>query len=175
MSWNWLDVVVVLLTVGQIGLVVAIGMIAMRIKNGPVARFASAVGRNVSSGKKLIETGRKASQTSLPHILRTRAALVRLPASLRPITLTDAPITYASLSQPLALLGTVRGLRGGQVKTSQRPVVKAGVAERLGLVPPAWKKVTPYLGYLGTAHAVWQEVQKQLPEIRRALSERDSA
>jgi hypothetical protein len=170
MSWNWLDIVVVLLIVGQIGFVVAIGMIAVRIKNGPLARFSTAVGRNISAGKKLVETGQKAGMASLPHILRTRAALMRLPTAFRPVTLTDAPVTYASLSQPLALLGTFRGRKG-----TRKRVVKPGVAERLGLVPPAWKKITPYLGYLGTAQAVWQEVQKQLPEIKRALSERDSA
>lgn len=173
MSWNWLDIVVILLTVGQIGIVVAIGMIAVRIKNGPVARFSSAVERNISAGKKLVETGQKAGMASLPHILRTKTVLQRIPGSFRPITLTDAPVTYASLTQPLALLGTLRGFRGGRTPARKR-VVKPGVAERLGLIPPVWKKVTPYLGYLGVAQAVWQEVQKQLPEIKRALSERDS-
>ncbi|MBC8134720.1 MAG: hypothetical protein H8F28_02400 [Fibrella sp.] len=171
MAWNWLDIIVILLTVGQIGLVVAIGVIVGRIKNGPVSRFSSAVGRNIASGKKLLETGTNAGRISLPHLVRTRDALVRIPQSFRPVVLTDASISYASVRQPLILLTTLRGLRAKRQKNAPSP----GVAERMGLIPPVWSKITPYLGYAGAALAVMQEVQKQLPEIKRVLSERDSA
>lgn len=171
MAWHWLDILVILLTVGQIGFVVAIGIIAGRIKNGPMARLSTAVGRNIASGKKLLQTGQKAGMDSLPHLSRTRAALVRIPPAFRPVAFADAPITYASAGKPLILLKTFRGRRFGTRKRLPAP----GVAERLGLVPPAWKKITPYLGYVGTALAVVQEVQKQLPQIRRVLSERGSA
>ncbi len=173
MTWNWLDIVILLLTVGQIGMVVAIGMIVGRIRTGPVARFSAAVGRNVSAGRKLVATGVHAGTASLPHLLRTRAALVRIPRALRPVMLTDAPISYGSVGKPLALLGMFRGRqrRAGTVKR----VPSASVAERMGLVPPVWKRITPLLGYAGTALAVVQEVRKQLPEIRRVLSERGSA
>lgn len=176
MAWNWLDIVVILLTLGQIGLVVAIVVIAGRIKNGPVARFSTAVGRNISAGKKLFETGQKAGMAAVPHLMRTRAALMRIPGAFRPIVLTDTTITYSSARQPLVLLTALRGLRGARRKPGARKsVATAGFADRMGLIPPVWNKITPYLGYVGTALAVVQEVQKQLPEIKRALSERGSA
>jgi hypothetical protein len=172
MEWGWLDSIIILLAAGQVGVVIAIAVIAGRIKNGPMARLSAAVGRNIASSKKLLETGKNAGVASLPHLARTRVALVRIPGLFRPITLTDAPITYASARQPLVLLSTFRGQR---TRSATKRAPKPHISERLGLVPPVWKKITPYLGYIGTALAVVQEVQKQLPEIRRVLSERDSA
>jgi hypothetical protein len=136
-----------------------------------VARFSVAVGRNVTAGKKLFGTGKDAALVALPHLIRTRAALARIPRSLRPVTLTDAPISYGSVRRPLTLLRTFRGKRTGGRKRAP----SVGMADRLGLVPPVWKKITPLLGYARTMLAVVQEVRKQLPEIKRVLSERGSA
>ena len=171
MSWNWIDVLVVLLAVGQIGLVVAIGVIVGRIKAGPVARLSGAIGRNVASGKKLLETGKTAGLAAVPHLARTRAALVRLPRAFRPIVLTDAPVSYGSLLRNMDVLLVLRG------RKPVRGMVRRGTTrfvEKAGLVPPNWKRIAPLTGYAGTALTVWREVQKQLPEIRRVLSERDS-
>ena len=172
MAWKWLDIVIILLTVGQIGLVVAIGVIVGRIRSGPVSQFSAAVERNVSAGRKLFSTGKNAGIVVLPYLSRTRAALVRIPRSLRPIVLTDAPISYGSVRKPLSLL---RMLRGHRRTGTRKRLSSVGMADRLGLVPPVWKKITPLLGYAGTALTVVQEVRKQLPEIKRVLSERGSA
>lgn len=170
MAWNWLDVFVVLLAVGQIGLGIAIGVIVGRIKNGPLSRLSTAVGRNLTAGKKLIESGTKAGAAAAPHLGRTRDALVRIPRAFRPIQLSDAPITYSTARTPLAVLSALRGKPG----KAGRRAPSQGLAEKLGLVPPVWKKITPLLGYAGTALSVVREVRKQMPEIKRALSERDS-
>ncbi len=173
MHWNWLDILVIVVAVVPIILTVIIAGIVLKIKNGPVARIIGAVSRNVNTGKKLVETGKSAGLASLPHLITIRARVMLLPRSFHPIELTDAPITYGSAQKPLALLGTFRALRGGQRTRRRREQIS--VLDRVGLVPPVWNKVKPYLGYAGTVMAVWKEVQNQLPAIRKALSERGSA
>lgn len=171
MSWNWIDVLVVLLAVGQIGLCIRIVVVIGRIKSGPVARLTSAAMRNVASGKKLMGTGKNAGKNAVPHLIHIRAALVRLPRAFRPITLSDAPVSYGSLLRNVDTLLVLRG------RKPVRGAVRRGTTrfiDRAGLVPPLWKKIAPLTGYASTALTVWQEVQKQLPEIRRVLAERNS-
>lgn len=177
MSWNWLDMVVILLAVGQLAVAGYIVMIVLRIKNGPVARLTWVVKRNIQTGKRLAQDGKKAGFAAVPPALRIRSFAVLTAKAFRPVRFTEAPITYASIRKPLALWGTLKASRaaGKAVATADakaKSVHSRSVAERLGLIPPIWLKIAPFVGYAGTALAVIQEVQKQIPEIRsRLLSE----
>ncbi len=173
MSWNWLDVLVVLLAVGQIGMVIVIARIAGGIRRGAVARLSAVVGRNIVSGAKLVQTGRVVARATLPHLLHTRDSLAKIPGAFRPIELSDAPVSYHSL---IRNVNSLRALQhGGRRVRGTARQSRVSLAERAGLVPPAWKRIAPLAGYAGTVLTIWREVRKQLPEIRRVLSERGSA
>jgi hypothetical protein len=180
MSWNWLDVVVILLALGQVGLMIYVAMILLRIKKGPVARLLRMVQRNVKSGTRLAQSGKKAGLASLPHVMGIRASLSLLPRSFRAVKFTDAPITYGSVRKPLALWGTLKASRAASKAVAKgdakaKAVRSRSLAERMGLIPPIWLRIAPLLGYAGTALAVFRQVQEQLPEIRsRLLSAHDT-
>jgi len=179
MAWNWLDIFVVALALLQVGLCITIGMVALRIKNGPVTRLLAAIRKNVQSGKRLADTGMDAGQKALPHLLQTRDAVQELVPLFRPVTFEDAPITYSSLAR---YWGMFTGVRGGiqQVQglfdrsKTEASVVTTGrrrsaqrstsptMADRLGLVPPAWKRVQPYLRHVPTIRRIISTVRDQL-------------
>ncbi len=171
MTWNWLDVLIIALALAQIGFCVAIGVVLGRIKNGAVARFSGAIGRNVASGKKLIETAKTVGTVSLPHLQGIRAHLSAVPRYLRPVSLT-APVSYGAMVRYLGmgqLLLARSSAKQGKPTAPQKK--RTGFAERAGLIPPVWQKIAPLWGYAGIALSAWREVQKQLPEIRRAVGE----
>ncbi|MBC8142512.1 MAG: hypothetical protein H7Y38_13860 [Armatimonadetes bacterium] len=168
MTWNWFDFVVITLALAQIGLFVAIVLVLGRIKNGAVARFAAAIGRNVESGKKLIETGKSVGTLSLPHLQNIRARLSAVPRYLRPVKL-DTSISVGEVVRYVGM-GQLLLARPGKSAPATR-LKRTGFAERAGLIPPVWQKIAPLWGYVGIAVSAWREVQKQLPTIRRAVSE----
>lgn len=176
MSWNWVDITVILLAVVQVALCVAIAVVVGRIKNGSVAQITATVRRNIVSGKRLVDTGGDAAKKSLPHIMATRTSLMKLPKAFRPVEFDDAPVTYGSLMRGFTSLTTLTAFtRPVKTTPSGKRVVRPSLADRMGLVPPAWKKVAPLIGYASMAIEVWKQVQEQLPEIReRILSARDT-
>lgn len=167
MTWNWIDVLIITLALAQIGLFVAIVLVLGRIKNGAVVRLAAAIGRNIESGKQLFQTSKLVGTTSLPHLQTIRARLSAVPRYLRPVELSTnlsygAMVRYIGMAQLFLV-------RPGK-PAAPRPK-RTGLAERAGLIPPAWQKIAPLWGYAGIALSAWREVQKQLPEIRRAVQE----
>jgi len=167
MSWNWLDVLIIALALAQIGFCIAIGVVLGRIKNGAVARFSGAIGRNIETGKKLLETGKAIGAVSLPHLQTIRARLSAVPRHLRPVSL-QTDFSYGAIVRYVGMGQLLLARPGKPTGTRKR---RAGFAERAGLIPPVWQKVAPLWGYAGIALSAWREVQKQLPEIRRAVEE----
>ena len=173
MAWNWLDIAVLLLALGQIALVITIGVVAGRIRRGSVARVGAMAGRTIATAKTLATTATTIGGATLPHLAGIRAALTRLPRSFRPVRLSEAPVSYRSLLQNAGMVQSLRGVaRNARGGNRVRPLPRAGFAERAGLVPPVWKKIAPLWGYAATALSVWKEVEAQLPQIRRATRER---
>ena len=190
MTWNWLDITILALALAQTALMVWIVLIVLRIRNGSVARLAGTIGRIVATGQRIAQAGRDTGVRTLPGLQTARAALAGLPRYFRPVVFENAPVTYATLAQQWrtasaqwARFGALRAVVGRANRGAPRPAgspavkarpVRAPLAERLGLVPPVWKKVAPLLGYTATVTQVWREVQKQLPAIRAQIARRQA-
>jgi len=175
-----LDLVVIALALVQIGISVTILVVALRIKNGSVARLLAAVQKNVKSGKRLADTGMDARQKALPHLLATRDAVQELAPLFRPVTYEEGTFTYADLARYWGMFTGVRGgieqVRGlldgrgkaepnvatnGRRRSVARPA-RPGIADRLGLVPPAWRRVQPYLRHIPTIRRIITTVRDQM-------------
>ena len=169
--WNWLDVLIVALALAQIALVFWIVLIVQRIRNGSVARLRVVVARNITTSQRIMATVQDTGLRVLPPLMATRTALAKLPQSFHPIVFDGAVVTYATLVQQWKTLDRTRMALGVvRPRKAKHRTAALPLAERLGLIPPAWKQIAPLLGHLSTGLQVWREIQRQLPEIQARAS-----
>lgn len=174
MNWGWADVLVLLLCVLQVGLLVAILVALLRIKNGPLARLADSVSSLARSGKALADAGQGAVEKSQGHVVGIAGSVTRIVAALRPTPTPEGlRVGYADLRRwftaLLTLEATLEQMRAqftpraappgppaasagsGGARTRRRRLrasdfTAASLAARAGLIPPIFHRIAPLLG-----------------------------
>lgn len=151
MSWNWLDVLIVVLFVLNVGAMGALALFALRLKK-PVMFFKGRIKPWTERGKTLVETGKREFNQNKRRFSLLAGEVKGLAGAVRPAK-ASAPadprlrFNYRSILSALALLRTLR--RGfSTVQAARNPAAHppgpasapAGAkrkarASRLGIVP----------------------------------------
>jgi hypothetical protein len=173
---NGWDCLILLVFVLQIAAVVAIVIVALRLKRGPVDKALVRVRRLASSGKGLAATGGKLFADNRERVAAIAGNIGEIRASFSPgagsAAFAAEPMSYARVTSAVATLKAVRkGLkvvktvraRGvgaaviGEPKAARTP--RRSMADRLGLIPPAARHLGPILRVARVAWNVRRELR----------------
>ena len=176
MTWTTWDILILLAFAAQVAVIAAFVVAVLRVKNGPVARLTVRGGKVAASGSGLAQALLVAFEANRDQALRLIDRGRDLVAILRRRTASPAgmSITYHSL---LSALSTARTVRGGLSQVTQLVRrrgpsavaltsgpprrVPVGLAERLGLVPPAAKHLGKVIGFARTAWKVRGDLRRR--------------
>jgi hypothetical protein len=151
MSWNWLDVLIVVIFLLQVAALGALVLFALRLKK-PVTLFTGRIKPWTQKGKMLAETGKREFNQNKQRFGLLAGEVKGLAGAVRPAK-RDAPadprlrFNYRSILSAFALLRTLRsGL--GKVQAARNPAAnppgpafapvaakKKARPSRLGIVP----------------------------------------
>ena len=176
MDWTIWDGIVIIFFVAQIALIIWIVLLALQIKNGPVAAMLGRVRPIIASGKAIAAGGQEEFGQNRARVMATVAEAQALIAMLRRDNVANLnaamPINYQSLRGALATVQMVRGgwkqIQRARKKTANPPgPTKAAkrqpvtIADRMGLVPPIVKKAAPLIRVAKVALKVRKEMQQR--------------
>ncbi len=178
MTWNVWDVLIILAALAQIGVLVWVVLIALKIKNGPVKAITGHIAPLTERGKTLAETGKREALQNKDRFAGLAAEVKGIVDAVKPRgdgagdALPGASINWHTIKGAWGTYRTVqRGLKGARMlrRLSAAQTVPPGpkgapgkanvsLAERLGLIPPAAK----HLGRAWSLISIGLQVRKQL-------------
>lgn len=162
MSWTGWDVFIVLISLVNFGLILWIALLALKIKNGPVAAVTGRIGPLVAKGKALVDTGKREFVDNKERAQSFTDAVKGVLKSVKPANDpmgARSRFSYRHLLTLISVLGTLR--RGlGEINQVRKP----------GANPPgppkAKRKAPPRR--LGTLELL-PNVIRLVRDVRRAL------
>jgi len=188
MTWNWADILVLVLCAAQVFLLVALVVVVLRIKNGPVARVTERASALAEKASALAETGQQAVARNQGHVLGIASAVRDLSQAVRPAAepagllfgYGDLRRWYANALLARGAVTEVRRRLKPEVQSVAPPGPAAGPAgrrrlpglpraggggaswaERLGLIPPIVIKAAPLVRAARVGWQAYQTVQQQ--------------
>jgi len=176
-----MDYLIIGLFVLQIAALIGIARVILRIKRGPVDNLIGHTQSLAEHGKSMATAGKSVFEANRERVMAIAADASGLISAVRggrnANALASEPITYAKLRELLTTIGKIRtglGVAGalrrggikaaiahGRPKPTKSGAPRRSLVDRLGLLPPAARKLAPILRVARTAFGVHRQLRQR--------------